>query len=86
MVFIVSILVAAYARYWPNDQNEETDTKVTRITADIIIISSLVFTSLSLIGQSVGEYIVPSSYKESINILYLATILVFTYIGSNFYN
>ena len=77
MVFIVSILVAAYARYWPNDQNEETDTKVTRITADIIIISSLVFTSLSLIGQSVGEYIVPNSYKESINILYLATILVF---------
>ena len=77
LVFISSILIAAYSKYWPKNIEDETDYKVKKITGDIILISSYSMAGLMLIAISVGEYVFPTSYAKSINMIDLATALVF---------
>ena len=77
LVFISSILIAAYSKYWPKNVEDETDYKVKKITGDIILISSYSLAGLMLIVCSVGEYVFPTSYAISINMIDLASALVF---------
>jgi len=77
MVFIVAILVSANAKYWPKENTEEVSDSIFNITEDIIKISLFTFTSLSLIASTIGKYIIPKSYHESIDLIYLASFLIF---------
>lgn len=77
LVFIGSILTAAYSKYWPKTIEDKTDYQVKQITGDIIIISSYSMATLMLIVVSVGQYVFPTSYEPSINMIDLATVLVF---------
>ena len=77
LVFISSILIAAYSKYWPKTIEDKTDYQVKQITGDIIIISSYTMAALMLIVVSVGQYVFPTSYESSINMIDLATLLVF---------
>ena len=77
LVFISSILIAAYSKYWPKTIEDKTDYQVKQITGDIILISSYTMAALMLIVVSVGQYVFPTSYEASINMIDLATLLVF---------
>ena len=77
LVFISSILIAAYSKYWPKTIEDQTDYQVKQITGDIILISSYTMSALMLIVVSVGQYVFPVSYESSINMIDLATALVF---------
>ena len=77
MVFIVAILVSANAKYWPKDNTDEISASIFIITKDIIKISLFAFTSLSLIASTIGKYIIPKTYHESVDLIYLASFLIF---------
>ena len=77
MVFISSILVAAYSKYWPSDLSTKVTKKVTHITSEIIKISSFNLSSMMLIVVTVAVYIFPKSYESSIFIIHYACCLVF---------
>ena len=77
MVFISSVLIAAYSKYWPSDSTISVDEKVFRITGEILSMSCFSLCSLLLLVTSVGKYIFPGSYLSSINLIYLAAPLVF---------
>ena len=77
LVFISSILIAAYSKYWPKTIEDKTDYQVKQITGDIILISSYTMAALMLIVVSVGQYVFPTSYETSINMIDLATVLIF---------
>ena len=77
MVFISSLLVAAYSKYWPSDLSNSVDNQVFKVIKDILSISCFSLCSLMLLVTSVGEYIFPKSYLFSINLIYLAVLLVF---------
>lgn len=77
MVFISSVLVAAYSKYWPSDHSTTVGEKVLKITGELLLMSSFSLCSLSLLVTSVGQYIFPRSYLSSINLIYLASSLVF---------
>lgn len=77
LVFVVSILVSAYARFWPEEEGPTSEVRINIVTRDIISISCLAFISISLLSSSVGKFIVPKSYFQSIEIIYLAAITLF---------
>ncbi len=77
LIFISSILIAAYSKYWPKNIKENTNLKVNEITGDILLISSYSMSSLMLIVISVGQYVFPKSYSSSIDMIGWATLLVF---------
>ena len=77
MVFISSLLVAAYSKYWPSGFSDPVDNHVSKITKDILSISCFSLCSLMLIVASIGYYIFPNSYFSSLDLIYLAVFLVF---------
>ena len=77
MVFISSVLIAAYSKYWPSDLSTHTDKSVFNVTREILLMSCLTLCSLMLLVASIGEYVFPKSYLSSINLIHLAASLVF---------
>lgn len=77
MVFIVAILVSANAKYWPKEITEEVDNSVFKITRDILTISLYAFTALSLLATTVGKYVIPKSYHNSVELIHFASLLIF---------
>ena len=61
----------------PKANTEEVSDSIFNISEDIIKISLFTFTSLALIASTIGKYIIPKSYHESIDLIYLASFLIF---------
>ena len=77
MVFISSLLITSYAKYWPSENNDNKNVNVESIVKKILIISSLTQCSIMVLTTSVGKYILPEAYYVSVELIYLATLLVF---------
>lgn len=77
MVFISSILITAYAKYWPKKDNNYEDGMVNKITRDIFLIASFTMSTIMLSTTIFGEYILPVAYLNSINLINFSVITVF---------
>lgn len=77
LIFVVAILTSAYAKYWPKKNNKVNDKSVNLVTSDLMIISTMIFSSIALISSSIGKYVIPESYFNSVEIIYLATTTLF---------
>ena len=57
MVFISSLLITSYAKYWPSENNDNKNVNVESIVKKILIISSLTQCSIMVLTTSVGKSI-----------------------------
>ena len=77
MVFISSLIIAAYSKYWPQDSKTHSDGNIENATKDIFQISALTFSIIMLITATVGDYVLPVAYLESIRLIGYSAIAVF---------
>tara|TARA_Y100001970_G_scaffold285299_1_gene404611 strand:- start:1064 stop:2443 length:1380 start_codon:yes stop_codon:yes gene_type:complete len=77
MVFMSSLLITAYSKYWPKDSNIRSGTNIENATKDIFQISALTFSIIMLITATVGDYVLPVAYLESIRLIGYSGIVVF---------
>lgn len=77
MVFMSSMLITAYSKYWPKDSKAVNKNKVQNITQEILLISALTFSIIMLSTATVGNYILPVAYIGSIKLISFSCLAIF---------
>lgn len=76
-VFISSLLITLYAKYWPKHISENLNLEINKVVNKIFTISSLTFCTIMVLSASIGKYILPMAYHDSVDLIYLSSSLSF---------